>query len=76
MTLTIQEIIDKLSEFEPTATVRDYDNPEYEIDPEYFADGCKRFEKETGQLALFTPETTTREQNKLFKEGFRLGIIP
>jgi site-specific DNA-methyltransferase (adenine-specific) len=40
-----------------------------EIDPEYFADGCKRFEKETEQLALFTSETTTREQNKLFKEG-------
>jgi site-specific DNA-methyltransferase (adenine-specific) len=40
-----------------------------EIDPEYFADGCKRFEKETRQLALFTPETTTREQNKLFEEG-------
>ena len=31
MTLTIQEIIDKLSEFEPTAKVKDYDNPEYEI---------------------------------------------
>jgi site-specific DNA-methyltransferase (adenine-specific) len=40
-----------------------------EIDPEYFADGCKRFEKETEQLALFTSEITTREQNKLFEEG-------
>jgi site-specific DNA-methyltransferase (adenine-specific) len=40
-----------------------------EIDPEYFADGCKRFEKETEQQALFTPETTTEEQNKLFEEG-------
>jgi site-specific DNA-methyltransferase (adenine-specific) len=39
-----------------------------EIDPEYFADGCKRFEKETEQQALFTPETTTEEQNKLFEE--------
>jgi site-specific DNA-methyltransferase (adenine-specific) len=40
-----------------------------EIDPEYFADGCKRFEKEAEQQALFTPEKTTDKQNKLFKEG-------
>jgi site-specific DNA-methyltransferase (adenine-specific) len=40
-----------------------------EIDPEYFEQGCKRFEKEASQQALFTPETTTEEQNKLFKEA-------
>lgn len=40
-----------------------------EIDPEYFEQGCKRFEKEASQQALFTPETTTEEQNKLFEEG-------
>lgn len=31
MALTIQEIIHKLSEFEPTATVKDYDDTDFEI---------------------------------------------
>ena len=31
MALTIQEIIDKLSKFNSTATVKDYDDTDYEI---------------------------------------------
>lgn len=38
-----------------------------EIDPEYFADGCKRFEKEAEQQALFVPSDPGQpEQIKIF----------
>jgi len=38
-----------------------------EIDPDYFADGCKRFEKETAQEMLFqVPQREETEQSNLF----------
>ena len=40
-----------------------------EIDPEYFEQGCKRFEKEASQQALFVPEKIIEEQIDLFKEA-------
>jgi len=40
-----------------------------EIDPEYFADGCKRFEKEAAQEMLFqAPQREEAEQPNLFSE--------
>lgn len=39
-----------------------------EIDPEYFADGCKRFEKEAAQEMLFIPQQEKTEQPNLFNE--------
>jgi site-specific DNA-methyltransferase (adenine-specific) len=40
-----------------------------EIDPKYFADGCKRFEKESAQEILFqNPQQEKAEQQNLFGE--------